>query len=157
MKNPIENKGLLVENEIIAKAELGNHVKLVATDHLVVLTKAEMTAMDFVKTIESMTVLLDSLVEGLAEACGECDGCDHCDDLDFEPVKLPDSVMEAAGIPIGTKLSAFTEEDDGIVHVEPAEYDYDISDVPPHLLAFFKASGICLGELDALLMENEVL
>ena len=157
MKNTIENRGLLVENEIIKKAELGDNVMLVATDHLIVLTKAKMTAMDMVKTIDSMSTLLYSLVDALAECCGECDGCDHCDDLDFEPIHLPDEVLELAGIPIGTKLAAFVEEDAGVVHIEPAEYEYDISNVPPHLLATFSDYGICLGELDALLMENEVL
>ncbi|NCC86294.1 MAG: hypothetical protein EOM05_00290 [Clostridia bacterium] len=157
MKNTNQNNGLLVENEIIEKAELGDNVKLVATDHLIVLTKAKMTAMDLVETIDSMSTLLYSLIDGLAECCGECDGCDHCEDLDFEPIHLPDEVLKIAGIPIGTKLAAFVEEDEGAVHIEPAEYDYDISDVPVHLLATFSDYGICLGELDALLMENEVL
>lgn len=157
MKNTIENKGLLVDNEIIEKAELGDNVKLVATDHIIVLTKAKMTAMDMVKTIDSISTLLYSLVDALAECCGECDNCDHCDDLDFDLIHLPDEVLELAGIPTGTKLAAFVEEGGGVVHIEPAEYDYDISDVPPHLLATFSDYGICLGELDSLLMENEVL
>ena len=157
MKNTIQNDGLLVENEIIEKTELGDNIKLVATDHLIVLTKAKMTAMDLVKTIDPMSTLLYSLMDGLAECCGECDGCDHCEDLDFEPIHLPDVALEVAGIPIGAKLAAFVEEDEGVIHIEPAEYDYDISDVPPHLLATFSDYGICLGELDALLIENEVL
>lgn len=157
MKNTTQNKGLLVDDEIIEKAALGDNVKLVATDHLIVLTKAKMTAMDMVKTIDCMSTLLYSLVDALAECCGECDDCDHCDDLDFEPIHLPDEVLELAGIPAVTKLAAFVEEDGGVVHIEPAEYEYDISDVPPHLLATFSDYGICLGELDALLMENEVL
>lgn len=157
MKNTTQNKGLLVDNEIIEKAELGDNIKLVATDHLIVLTKAEMTAMDLVKTIDSMSTLLYSLVDTLAECCGECDECDHCEDLDFEPIHLPHEVLEIAGIPTGAKLASFVEEDEGVVHIEAAEYDYDISDVPPHLLATFSDYGICLGELDALLIKNEVL
>lgn len=157
MKSTIENRGLLVDNEIIEKAALGDNVKLVATDHLIVLIKAKMTAMDVVKTIDSMSALLYSLVNALAECCGECDDCDHCDDLDFEPIHLPDEVLEIAGIPTGAKLASFVEEDEGVVHIEAAEYDYDISDVPPHLLATFSDYGICLGELDALLIKNEVL
>ena len=157
MKNTNQNNGILVEKEIIEKADLGDNIKLVATDHIIVITKAKMTAMDLVKTIDSMSSLLYSLMDGLAECCGECDGCDHCEDLDFESIRLPNEVLEAAGIPIGTKLSAFVEEDEGVIHIEPAEYDYDISDVPPHLLDAFSDYGICLGELDALLIENEVL
>lgn len=157
MKSTIENRGLLVDNEIIEKAALGDNVKLVATDHLIVLTKAKMTAMDMVKTIDSLSTLLYSLVDALAECCGECDDCGHCEDLDFEGIHLPDEVLEIAGIPEGTKLNAFVEEDAGIIHIEPSEYDHDISDVPPHLLELFSNYGICLGELDALLVKGELL
>lgn len=157
MKNAMENKELLVENEIIENAALGDKIKLTATNHLITLTKSEMTAMDLVKTIDAMTLQLQILVDLLAECCGECEDCNHCDCLDFEPIHLPDKVLELAGIPVGTKLSAFVEEDEGVIHIEPAEYKYDIANVPPYLLSLFKANGICLGELDALLVENEVL
>ena len=128
-----------------------------ATKNRVVRTKDKFTERWVVKTMGSMYALLYRLVDSVAECCGECAECDHGNDLDFGPIHLPDEVLKLAGIPTGAKLAAFVEEDAGVVHIEPAEYEYDISDVPPHLLATFSDYGICLGELDALLMENEVL
>ena len=51
----------------------------------------------------------------------------------------------------------FVEEDAVSFYIEPAEYDHDISDVPPHLLELFSNYGICLGKLDALLVKGELL
>lgn len=153
----IENNGLLVENSIIEKAQLGDNVRLMVTANLITLTKTEMTAMEMVRTIDALVCLADSLTRVLAQSCGECDECDHCDNLDFEGIKLPEEVLELAGIPTDAKLSAFVEEANGVVHIEQAEYDYDIADVPAHLLTMLASNGVCLGELDALLIENEVL
>lgn len=153
----MEKKGLLIENEIIEQGKLGDNIRLRVTNNLITLTKIEMTAMEMVNTIDALLRLADKFTSILAEHCGECDGCDHCGDLDFEGISLPDDVLEIAGIPLGAKLNAYVEEDTGVVHVEQAEYDYDIADVPAHLLDMLESNGVCLGELDVLLMENEVL
>ncbi|MEG1630939.1 MAG: hypothetical protein RR423_01635 [Hydrogenoanaerobacterium sp.] len=153
----ITSKGLLVTNDIIEKAQLGGFIRLLATDNLITLTKGEMTAKEIINVIDALSKVLDGYIEILKRSCGTCDDCGHCDDLDFDPIHLPDDILEIAGIPVGTKLSAFVEEDAGVIHIEPAEYDYDISDVSPELLSLLKENGICLGELDSLLMENEVL
>lgn len=156
MKNN-QNKGFTVSNESITKAGLRDEIAVIHTEGAIVIAGAKMTAMEMIKTIDSLAEITQGYLSILAKNCGECDDCGHCEDLDFEGIHLPDEVLEIAGIPEGTKLNAFVEEDAGIIHIEPAEYDHDISDVPPHLLELFSNYGICLGELDALLVKGELL
>ena len=152
-----KNEGLLISNEIIEKADLGDCIRLIATDKLITLTKSDMTAMDIVKTIDALTEVLHGYIETLKENCGSCDGCDYCDEMDFEGIHLPPDVLAMAGISADAKLNAYVEEDAGVIHIEEAEYDYDISDISAPLLELFEAYGICLGELDALLVGGDVL
>lgn len=173
MKKILEDKGIVVTNDIIEKAKLGNKVSLFSIDNIVMLTKTEMTAMEVVKLIDSLTQILQNYVEALAESCGkpdirnenlkeneayyDCENCSYCNAITAEVIHLPDELLKIAGIPKGTKLSAFIEENAEIIHIEPAEYEYDISDVPKHLITLFANYGICLGELDALLISGEVI
>lgn len=152
-----QNKGFTVSNEAITKAGLGDEIAVIHTEGAIVIAGAKMTAMELIKTIDSLAEITQGYLSILAKNCGECDDCGHCEDLDFEGIHLPDEVLEIAGIPEGTKLNAFVEEDGEIIHIEPVEYDHDISDVPPHLLELFSNYGICLGELDALLVKGELL
>lgn len=156
MKNN-QNKGLTVSNEAITKAGLGDEIAVIGAEGAIVIAGAKMTAIELIKTIDSLAEITQGYLAILAKNCGECDDCGHCKDLDFEGIHLPDGVLEIAGISEGTKLNAFVEEDAGIIHIEPAEYDHDISDVSPHLLELFSNYGICLGELDALLVKGELL
>lgn len=157
MKNTNQKNGLTLSNESIKKAGLGDEVAVIGTEGAIVITGAKMTAMQLIQTIDSLSEITQRYLEILAKNCGECDDCGHCAELDFESIHLPDAVLEIAGIPVGTKLNAFVEEDAGLIHVEAAEYDHDISDVQPHLLELFSNYGICLGELDALLVKGELL
>jgi hypothetical protein len=116
-----------------------------------------MTAMDIVKMIEAMTEVTENLLNILAQACSVCDKCGGCEDLDMDNIRIPDYILEVAGIPKDAKLTAFAEEDSGIVRVEQADYDYDIADVSEEMRQFFSGYGICMGELDALLIRGDVI
>ncbi len=157
MKNINQTKGLTVENEVIEHANLGEDIVLTATDHLIVLAKGKMSAMDMVKTIESLTDLTHLYLEVLAKNCGVCEKCGHCEDLEDEDIKLPEYLLEIAGVPTDAKLCAYVEEDSGIVRVEEADYESDITDVPKDLRNLLQNYGICMGELDALLVKGELL
>lgn len=128
MKNN-QNMGFTVSNEAITKAGLGDEIAVIGTDGAIIIASAKMTAMELIKTIDSLEEITQGYLAILAKNCGECDDCGHCEELDFEGIHLPAQVLEIAGIPEGTKLNAFVEEDGEIVHIEPAEYDHDISDV----------------------------
>lgn len=157
MKKLNEQQGLVVENEMIEFANLGDEVVLTAVDRLIVLTKAKMTAMDMVKTIGTLTDITQNLLEVLAKNCGTCEDCGHCEEMDTDNIKLPDYMLETAGIPKDAKLIAYAEEDSGIVCVEQAEYDHDIADIPEDIRELLYNYGICMGELDALLVKGELL
>lgn len=157
MKKLNEQQGLTVENEMIEFANLGDEVVVTALDRLVVLTKAKMTAMDMVKTIATLAEVTQNLLATLAKNCGTCEDCGHCEEMDTENIKLPDYMLEVAGIPKHAKLIAFAEENSGIVRVEQAEYDHDIADILEDIRELLSNYGICKGEPDALLVKGELL
>ncbi len=153
----LEQQGLVVENEMIDFAKLGEEVVVTALDHIVVLTKVKMTALDMVKTIATLAEVTQNLLATLAKNCGTCEDCGHCEEMDTENIKLPHYMLEVAGIPKDAKLIAYAEEDSGIVRVEQAEYDHDIADIPEDIRELLSNYGICMGELDALLVRGELL
>ncbi|HBF65741.1 MAG TPA: hypothetical protein DDW34_08370 [Clostridium sp.] len=153
----LEQQGLVVENEMIDFAKLGEEVVVTALDHIVVLTKVKMTALDMVKTIATLAEVTQNLLATLAKNCGTCEDCGHCEEMDTENIKLPHYMLEVAGIPKDAKLIAYAEEDSGIVRVEQAEYDHDIADIPEDIRELLSNDGICMGELDALLVRGELL
>lgn len=136
-------------------------VELHALEDVVVVTKGRMTAMELIHVMESLNQLSSELAVQLARVCGRCDGCggDGCPYEDGEgyDVTLPDYLKEEAGIPKDAKLCATVDEEDGTVTIMEAEYDHDLRDVPPHLLAVFQASGVCLGELEERLITEDIV
>jgi len=72
-------------------------------------------------------------------------------------VRVPDYVLEEAGIPTDAKLDAYTDEDSGEITVVEADIQEDITDVPAAILTILASSGICLAKLDELIMMEEVV
>lgn len=127
-------------------------------DHTMVVLPRSMTAMQVVRSISTLNSLIESLIESLADNCDECEGCrDGCP---FEDDPEPDVILSAEakellGIPEGHKYT--TTITDGKVQVSDAGYEHDITDVPIHLRDMLAEAGVCLGSLDEMLMENEVI
>jgi len=48
-------------------------------------------------------------------------------------------------------------EDSGEITVTEADIQQDITDVPPGILAVLAQSGMCLAELDELIMQEEII
>ena len=142
--------------DLLEMTNLGDKIAVLGLERLIALTKGQMTAMDIIHTIDSLTALRNIYLDVLADCCGTCDQCKHCDTIDFEPITLPEELLRVANIPKDAKLTAIVEEG-GVVHVQQADYDYDIADVPPSLIPLLESWDICLGELDALLMKGEIV
>ncbi len=52
---------------------------------------------------------------------------------------------------------AYSDEDSGEITVTEADIQQDITDVPPGILAVLAQSGMCLAELDELIMQEEII
>jgi bifunctional DNA-binding transcriptional regulator/antitoxin component of YhaV-PrlF toxin-antitoxin module len=85
--------------------------------------------------------------------------CDLCLELleAGQVIRLPERLLEEAGIPKGSKLEAYADKDSGEITVARAEGQYDIGDVPPELRAVLARSGVCLAELDDLISQEEIV
>ncbi len=152
-----------------------------AEDTLVIL-KEKMTAIELVHVISMLSEMASDLTAALAKACGVCnncgdeddgshDGCGKngpvewvancslCRDLldDIQNIRIPDYLLAEAGISGNAKLEAYADRDSGEITVAEAENQYDISDVPPGILSVLAQSGICLAELDELIMLEEIV
>ena len=124
----------------------------------VVLTKSEMTAMEVLDTIEGLEEILKELYNALVGATGFC--CEDCDTAETEDavaIKLPEFILEEAGIPKDAKLCAFTTEASGEVTVMEAEYKHDLTDVPEDMLRLLKDIGVCLSCLNECLMSERIV
>jgi len=153
-----EKKGLIIRREILDASGFGDDGALAvhAGENAVVLMKEEMTAMELVRTFQSLHGLTAGLLIHLTKVCDPCEHCEGgcpCAGGD-ECVRLSDGLLEDAGIPKDAKLDAFAE--DGVVIVREAE-GFDLRDVPPEIQDLFLKAGICLDSLDELLAKGDVV
>lgn len=158
-------------------------LELYAAKGVLLFLKEQMTALEVANAIESLSAIASDLTVLLASACGICNNCGEeetdcadCDECQNNPaawvqscslcndlldesqnICIPDYIMEEAGIPSGTKLEAFADEESGEIIVAQAEIQQDIKDVPPGILSVLAASGVCLAELDELIMLERII
>ncbi|MGI6028693.1 MAG: hypothetical protein ACOX81_04730 [Candidatus Heteroscillospira sp.] len=150
-------------------------LELHAGQNALVFMKDKMTALEVANAIQSLSAIASDLTVVLASACGLCDNCGEgceddcpagcisncslCHDLldESQTVSIPGYLLEEAGIPADAKLEAYTDEDSGEITVTEADIQQDITDVPPGILAVLAQSGVCLAELDELIMLDSVI
>ena len=150
-------------------------LELHAGPSVLVFMKGKMTALEVANAIQSLSALAADLTVVLASACGLCNncgegcedgcsaewvaGCSLCHDLldDSQTVSIPGYLLEEAGIPVDAKLEAYTDKDSGQITVVEADVQQDITDVPPGILTVLAQSGVCLAELDELIMLEEIV
>lgn len=85
--------------------------------------------------------------------------CSLCRDLldENQIVKIPDCIREKAGISVDAKLEAFTGEDSGKIIVTKADNQQDINDVPRDIINMLVGTGICIAELNDLILEDRIV
>ena len=154
-----------------------------AAEGVCVIHKDELTALELIHVITTLSELASDMTVHLAGGCGLCNncgdeapeagtecGCDNgpakwvadcslCHDLlDESPtIQIPDYLLEEAGISKDAKLEAYADEESGEITVAEADVQQDISDVPPGILSVLAQSGGCLAELDELIMLEEIV
>lgn len=147
-------------------------------EDILVILKDKMTAIELVHVISMLSEMATDLTVALAKACGRCNNCDGeddgtgendpaqwvencslCRDLmdESQIIHIPDYLLEEAGISNSAKLEASADRDGGEITVTEAGNQFDISDVPPGILTVLAQSGICLAELDELIMQEEIV
>lgn len=150
-------------------------LELHAGQSILVFMKDKMTALEVANAIQSLSALAADLTVVLASACGLCSncgddgkggcpaewvaGCSLCHDLldESQSIRIPGYLLEESGIPSNAKLEAYTDEDSGEITVVEADIQRDITDVPPGVLTVLAQSGVCLAELDELILLEEIV
>ena len=115
--------------------------------------------MELIRAARRLHELSVELNVHLAKACGFCHDCANvCPFEDMEEeIDLPSYLREKAGIDEGAKLCAYVNEEENTVTIAQADHKYDLRDVPPEVLDMFLDAGLCLGELDELLIKGEAV
>ena len=85
--------------------------------------------------------------------------CSLCRDLldENQIIRIPDYIREKAGISVDAKLEAFTGEDSGKIIVTKADNQQDINDVPRDIINMLVGTGICIAELNDLILEDRIV
>lgn len=90
-----------------------------------------------------------------AECVANCSLCQNA--LEGDGIILPDYLLEEADIPKDAKLEAYVDEDSGEITIVESDVQQDITDLPDGILEALLASGVCLAELDELIMLEEIV
>lgn len=99
---------------------------------------------------------LNGCKDGPAEWVRHCKLCQGLLDGSGD-VRVPAYILEEAGIPKDAKLDVYANEDSGAITVVESDYQTDITDLPPDIVAILAKSGICLAELDELIAREEIV
>lgn len=154
----IGKKGLRVRREILNASGFQREEALDVRgmEQAVVIMKREMTAMELVQAIHSLSGLAAGLLNHLKKVC---DPCEHCeggcpyDKPDFR-CSLDENLLEWAGIPKGSRMDVSAAPGQLIFSVAEG---FDLRDVPPEMKELFRQTNICLDELDGLLAGGSVI
>jgi len=154
-------KKLVIPNTVMELSgfERGETVELHALADTVVILKKRRTAMEMEHAIDALQRLTVDLFAELAKTCGACEDCGggRCPARDHSATEVPEEVRQEAGIPAGVKLQAWPGETEGTVMVAQADYRFDLTDVPEWVRSTLEALGVCLGNLEELLMAEEAV
>ena len=155
-------KKLVIPNAVMALSgfDRGGMVEIRALTDAVVILKKEMTAMEMVHAVDVLQWLAVELLVELTEVCNTCQDCGNgeCPATPERPATvLPEEVRRDAGIPQGVKLCACPGGEQGTVMVTPADYRFDLTDVPEWMLSVMESLGVCLGDLEEFLMSEDIV
>lgn len=145
-----------------------------STEGVCIIHKSGLTVLETAHIIAALSELASDMTAAIALKVGICDGCGEpqddapadcvagcelCQDLlaEDEIVRVPGYLLEEAGIPEGSKLVAYADEENGEVTVMEADAQEDITDLPPAVVAVLAAAGVCLAELNECILLGEIV
>lgn len=145
---------------ILALSELAEEdaLEFTASEHLTVVTPARMTAMEVMSVIDTLNTMIIALTVELLMECGVCDECGTCAyEESINEIRLPPHIMEAAGLPLESRLEACVDED-GTIIVKEADLADDLSAIVPQVVMEALLHGnACMLELESILQEAVVV
>lgn len=156
-------KKLVIPNAVLELSglEKGEPVEIRAADDAVIILRKKMTAMELIRAVDSLQRLTGELNQHLAQVCGPCEDCSEDGECPALPERtqtvLPEELRKEAGIPDDAKLCSWPGEEPGTVVSGQADYRYDLTDVPEWELSALAMMGVCLGNLEERLMEEDVV
>lgn len=125
----------------------------------VVAFKKQMTILELANAANSIRTVADELFHALCDICGDCDGCAmECPygAADFEmDLGLPEPLLEEAGIPNGTKLTAMAGEE--CILICPSAKMPSLQSVPGDLIDDLIACDVCPGELEDHIIKGDIV
>ena len=162
MTNTTKNEvtGLAIPMELLKKIGLGDAIEMDVFQDLIAVKNHEMTALEMINTIEGLECIILELYGELVATFpseDECENCDLCGDFTVDCVDVPDWAKEVAGIDIDTKMCICVEEDSERIILEPVSYAFDITNVSAEMLDRLMRMGVCLGELNESIMQEEII
>lgn len=164
---------ILIPADVVELSHIrpSEHIAVHIGENTLVVVPEKLTALQAVNAIALLTDVGSGLISIIKDACGACadhmkqGGCPfggmggpgECPykDMDGPEVELSDPARRKLGIPLDAKLELLPDEGEGLVCA--ADYDHDITDVPPIVRQALALAGICPGRLDDLIMSGEII
>lgn len=140
-----------------------NRLELHLLNQVAAVLPGQMTAMELIRTVESLQKLSAELLTALGSACEKCDGCNvelFCDLMkgDIRPeVSIPIDILMQSNLDPDCKLTYEIDSETGAVSVVEADHRFDLTDIPRELLDTIRESGICLDDLDEKLKAETIV
>ena len=72
-------------------------------------------------------------------------------------IRIPDCVLEEAGLTQDCKLVCMAEQGRGEVQIAKADHRFDLTDLSPDLVDTLRECKVCLADLEEKLMREEVI
>lgn len=156
---------ILISAADLERANLNEweRLELHLLDQAAVVIPGKMTVMEVIQTVEALQGLAADLLTAIGEACEKCDGCgveQFCDIMNRDvhsELHVPLQVLDQAGFATDDKLTCRVDPQSGAISIVQADYRYDLSDVPPNILATFRECGICLNDLETKLINEDII
>ncbi len=164
---------ILIPADVVEQSHLqpGESIAIHIGENTLVVIPEKLTALQAVNAIALLAEVGSELVDIVKDACSTCkdqikagdcpllepDDPKECflDSANGPGVTLSDDLREQAGIPLNAKLEVFVDE--GEVMIAEADYEHDITDVPPAAREVLMLAGICPCSLDQLIMLGKII
>ena len=116
-------------------------------DQTAVVIPGQMTVMELLRTVEALQSLASDLLAALCAACEQCNNCEMDEPCD----QMKGEVHSEVSVP------GYLLEESGAIHIVEADYRFDLTDIPAPFLDTLRKCGVCMGDLEDKLVQEDVV